>query len=582
MILQALKEYYDRMVADPDSGIAPLGWEWKEIPYVIVLNEDGSVAQIEDTQEIVNKKKRAKLFLVPQAVKRSVNIAANLLWDNVEYVSGTICKQENDKSKQEKQESKVKERHNDFRRRLNDFSTSAPIEIIQKFLSRPNKSEELKEHPAWMSAIDNCAFVTFKLVGESEIVARMPFVIDELNKYFANQLDGRLKSTCLISGEQDVIALTHPALKGVSGCNTSGGNIVSFNIKAAESFSKEQGKNAPIGEHSAFAYTTALNTLLRKESRQKIFIGDASVVFWSEKKTTLEDSFLDLFGEPEKDNPNKNTALVAQLLSSIETGVYSPEADKTKFYILGLSPNAARISIRFWHVGTVAEMETRFANWFKDLQIVHGPKEKEHLSLWRLLISTAMEEKTDKINPNLAGAVMRAILGGLPLPDTLRNAVLTRIKAECEVSYPRAKLLKAYLNRLTTERKFTVSLDLECQRIGYCLGRLFATLEKIQEEANPGLNATIRDRFYASASSAPVTVFANLVRLSNHHRGKLSNRRKIYFEKLLGEIIAKYDKFPAHLSLNEQAEFAIGYYHQRQDFFTKKNEEDNVETSDND
>ncbi len=581
MILQALKEYYDRMAADPESGIAPLGWEWKEIPYVIVLNEDGTVAQVEDTQELVNKKKRAKLFLVPQAVKRSVNIAANLLWDNVEYVSGTICKKENDKSKQEKQENQVKERHNVFRKRLNDLSTSAPIEIIQKFLSRPNKIEELKEHPTWLEAIDSCAFVTFKLVGENEIVANMPSVIEELNKYFTRQLNDQLTSICLISGQQDTIALTHPALKGVSGCNTSGGNIVSFNIKAAESFSKEQGLNAPIGEKAAFAYTTALNTLLRKGSHQKMSIGDASVVFWSEKKSNLEDSFLDLFGEPEKDNPNKNTALVAQLLSSVETGAYSPEANETKFYILGLSPNAARISIRFWHVGTVAEMETRFANWFKDLQIVHGPKEKEHLSLWRLLISTAMEGKTDKINPNLAGAVMRAILSGLPLPDTLRNAVLTRIKAERDVSYPRAKLLKAYLNRLTTERKFTVSLDLECQSIGYCLGRLFATLEKIQEEANPGLNATIRDRFYASASSAPVTVFANLLRLSNHHRGKLSNGRKVYFEKLLGEIIAKYAKFPAHLSLNEQAEFAIGYYHQRQDFFTKKNDGDNAETSNN-
>ena len=493
----------------------------------------------------------------------------------------SICKKENDKSKQKKQEKQVKERHNVFRKRLNDLSTSVPIEIIQKFLSRPNKIEELKKHPTWLEAIDSCAFVTFKLVGETKIIANMPLVVEELNKRFANQTSAKLTSTCLISGEQDTIALTHPALKGVSGCNTSGGNIVSFNIKAAESFSKEQGKNAPIGERSAFAYTTALNTLLRKGSRQKMSVGDATVVFWSEKKSILEESFIDLFGEPEKDNPNRNVEIVEQLLSSIETGVYFPEADETRFYILGLSPNSARISIRFWHIGTVAEMETRFANWFKDLQIVHGPKEKEHLSLWRLLISTAMEGKTDKINPNLAGAVMRAILGGLPLPDTLRNAVLTRIKAEREVSYPRAKLLKAYLNRLTTERKFSVSLDLECQRIGYCLGRLFATLEKMQEEANPGLNATIRDRFYASASSAPVTVFANLLRLSNHHLVKLSIGRKIYFEKLLGEIIAKYDKFPAHLSLNEQAEFAIGYYHQRQDFFTKKNDDDNAETANN-
>ena len=204
------------------------------------------------------------------------------------------------------------------------------------------------------------------------------------------------------------------------------------------------------------------------------------------------------------------------------------------------------------------------------MRIVHGPKEKEHLSLWRLLVSTATQGKTENINPNLSGSVMRAILNGIVLPDALRNAVLVRIKAERDVSYPRVKLLKAYLNRKIKERKITVSLDTENTNVGYCLGRLFATLEKIQEEANPGINATIRDKFYAAASSSPNTVYGNLMRLKNHHLAKLPQGRAIYFDKLLGEIIEKFSSFPSHLSLDEQGQFAIGYYHQRQSFFMKK------------
>ena len=216
-------------------------------------------------------------------------------------------------------------------------------------------------------------------------------------------------------------------------------------------------------------------------------------------------------------------------------------------------------------------MERRFADWFENLQIAHGPKDKEHLSLWRLLVSIAPLGKSENIPPNLAGTVMRSILEGTPYPATLLSSAILRTKAEHEVTYPRAKIIKAFINRnLNPERKLTVSLDKENTNVGYRLGRLFAVLEKIQEEANPGLNATIRDKFYASASSTPNAVYGNLMRLKNHHLRKLSQGRSIYFEKLLGEIVADVPAFPAHLPLNDQGQFAIGYYHQRQDFFARK------------
>ena len=565
MILQALKEYYDRKAADPDSGIAPLGWERKEIPYLIVLREDGSLVRVEDTRDKVGKKKRAKVFLVPQAVKRTVGVSANLLWDNVEYVTGVVCK-----GKPER----VAAQHQAFVGRLAEFAECRAVKPICAFLATSGFQDKLASFPEWNEAIEGCAFVSFILVGESCPVFNMQDVVDRINSSISSSStevsSGRL---CLVSGRRDVVAKLHPAIKGVQGTNTTGGNIISFNFPAACSFGKLQGENAPIGERAAFEYTTALNTLLGKDSRQKMSAGDATVVFWSERKSMLEDEFIDLFGEPEKDNPDKGVSAVERLLASVRTGSFSPEDDATRFYVLGLAPNSARISIRFWHDGTVAEMEGRFADWFENLRIAHGPKEKEHLSLWRLLVSIAPLGKSENIPPNLAGAVMRSILEGTPYPATLLACAIQRVKAEPrarpDVAYARAKLIKAFLNH-NKERKLTVSLDKENTDIGYRLGRLFAVLEMIQEEANPSINATIRDKFYASASSTPNAVFGNLMRLKNYHLGKLSQGRSIYFERLLGEVIAEIPSFPAHLSLDDQGDFAIGYYHQRQDFFTKK------------
>ena len=286
------------------------------------------------------------------------------------------------------------------------------------------------------------------------------------------------------------------------------------------------------------------------------------------------------FMEPPKDDPDRLQNSVRALYESPRQGVAAFDADETKFYVLGLSPNAARLSVRFWHVGTVAEMSKHFREYFDDLMIVHGPKDRDHLSLWRLLVSTAVQGKSENIAPNLAGDLMRSILEGLPFPASVLQSVLMRIKAEHEVSYPRAKLIKGYLNRkwrfnnLNQEHKeITMSLDTENTNVGYRLGRLFAVLEKAQEAANPGINATIKDKFYASASSAPVTAFGNLMRLVQHHLSKIGKEKggyRVSLEKQIQEVVGEIKAFPAHLTLEEQGQFAIGYYHQRQAFFTKK------------
>jgi len=574
MILQALKEYYDRKAADPDSDIAPPGWEKKELPFLIVLNSDGSIVGIEDTREFTGNKPRAKTFLVPQAVKRASGKKPNLLWDNPEYALALDVKGD---------PNNAADKHRLFIERIahEGLSDIEDVAVILTFLNRPDKLEAIAALDlAKYEELKKASFISFKIAGSSEPIFRNRVVVDRL--LASSTVVDIKKSHCLVSGVPDVIDPTHPSIKGIRDANTTGGNIVSFNAAAFCSFGKEQGGNSPIGKVTSFAYTTALNTLLGKDSKQKLQIGDATTVFWSEKKDVFEETFGDFWSDPPKDDPDRLSKAVASLFKSVETGAFVTDSDDTKFYVLGLSPNAARISVRFWHIGTVAELASSFREYFDDLRIAHGPRDKDDLSLWRLLVSTASQGKSENISPNLAGNVVRSILEGLPLPETLFKAVILRIKAEREVTYPRAKLIKGCINRKlrmsnpNNERSLTMSLDKQNNNVGYRLGRLFATLEKIQLEANPGINATIRDKFYASASSTPSTVFGNLMRLKNHHLSKLeSTGRRINLEKLLGEIIDGINSFPAHLMLDNQGQFAIGYYHQTQDFFAKKTDKTN-------
>ncbi len=563
MILQALAEYYDRK-AKSGEGLAPVGFENKEIPFIIEISPDGVLIQVEDTREIVGKKKRARSELVPQGVKKTSGVSANLLWDSAEYVLGVDTR-----GKPER----VAGQHAAFKERIKQLRVSdLGIEAIERFYNAL-ELDGWKNLPEWQEIIETNPIMTFRLQGDRELICQRPAVIEAIRSMPSGNVSERQR--CLISGHQEEIERLHPAIKGVWGAQTSGANIVSFNLDAFNSYNKKQGLNAPVGKQAAFAYTTALNHLLGKDSTQRMQVGDTSTVFWAEKASGLETAASDIFGESPKDDPDRHVHAVEQLFSSIRNGRYIADDKNIRFHVLGLAPNAARIAVRFWHVGTVGEIAERIAQHFDDLKIVHGPKDAEYLSLFRLLVSTASLGKADNTPPNLAGDTIRAILEGLPYPQTLLGATIRRIKAEQFVGYPRAALIKACINRATRysnaeiKEELKVSLDENNANIGYRLGRLFAVLEKIQEEANPGLNATIRDRYYGSASSSPVTVFSTLLKLSKHHLAKLHKGRAVNIERLIGEIMSEIQDFPAHLPIADQGRFAIGYYHQRQHLFTK-------------
>jgi CRISPR-associated protein Csd1 len=572
MILQALHELYQRRCADQDPAarLPPFGFEEKRIPFVIEIDASGKLIQIKDTRETAGKKKVGRIFLVPQGIKKTSGIAANLLWDTAEYALGVDAKGK---------PARVAEQHAAFVARIDKLPPEARedvgVKAVRAFLANVPLAA-LQKQSAWEEIIRENPIVSFQLQGDVELVCQRPAV----TRNVAPVEDDAPTGDCLITGARAPVERLHAPIKGVWGAQTSGANIVSFNLDAFTSFGREQGANAPVGKPAAFGYTTALNHLLARDSRHRVQIGDASTVIWAQRPDELESALPLLFGES-KDDPNAGVEAARKLYTAVQSGRLAGSDGDNRCYVLGLAPNAARIAVRFWYEGPLRELAARVRRHFDDLAVVHRPDEPEHLSLFRLLVHCAVQRKADNIPPLLGGDVVRAVFAGedAPYPETLLNAAVNRCRAEREVTYPRAAAIKAWLNRhirstQSPEKEFTPMLDPANPSAAYRLGRAFATLEKIQEEAQPGINATIRERYYGAASSTPVVVFTTLLRLKNHHLAKLAAGRKTYFEKLLGEVLGGVGDFPAHLNLADQGRFALGYYHQRQAFFTKSTDKE--------
>jgi len=570
MILQSLHAYYERRqrLPDPADRLPQIGLEEKEIPFILELAADGRLVSITDTRQVVGTRKVAKGYQVPQGVKRTAGVAANLLWDTAEYVLGIDIKGKS---------ARVAEQAAAFRERIDQLLKVVPgdagLIAVQQFL-RAGPLLAAQAQANWQE-IENGKnpILSFRLVTDIDLVCQRPNVVAGLPTEDGESTPEQ-SLFCLVTGRGTPPASLHTAIKGVWGAQTSGANVVSFNLDAFCSFGKKQGANAPVSPAAVFAYTTALNTLLAKGSRQRIQVGDASTVFWahSEEDAAFEDEFAALFASG-VDDPDAHAEQVRTVYESLRNGRFDGATGDRQFYVLGIAPNAARLSIRFWQSEKLRHIADRVGRWFDDLRITRGQNDPEYPTLLRLLAAVALLGKRENLPPNLGGDVMRAILSGGPYPAAWLNAAVIRCRAERSVTYMRAAVIKACLLRsysLSFDEEPTVMLDINNLNVAYRLGRLFATLEKIQEESSPGLNTTIRERYFGAASSTPVAVFTTLLRLKNHHLAKLTNRgRATNFERLMGEILGEVSDFPSHLNLPDQGRFALGYYQQRQAFFTR-------------
>ena len=576
MILHALTQYYQRK-AESDGGVAPEGFENKEIPFIIVIDKQGNFIQLEDTRELKGKKKVGRTFLVPKGLGRSGSKSyevSNLLWDHYGYVLAYAG---------EKGQEQADKQHASFTAKVNELKQVLPddagVTAVAAFLSSAEEKSKVMQATNWVECakVKGCN-LSFRLVEETvDLVCQSKMVQDYLSVSSDNneETDDFKEGICLITGKKTLVARKHHQISGIHKQPTPF-CAVDKGSTAFHSYGKKQGFAFPVGKQAMFEYTTALNTLLACENRFRI--GDVTAICWSAKPTPLEEHLASLISGGGKDNPDAHIDAVKSLYKSLYSGKYTEPDGKEKFYLLGLSPNSARIVVRFWHETTVAALSESIAAWYDDLQMVRGENSPypEYMPLPRLLGNLVLDGKMENLPSDLIAQVTDAALNNRVLPVSLLQAALQRNKAEQKITYGRASLLKAYINRairagrLKNMKELTMSLDRNRQDIGYVLGRLFAVLEKTQAEANPGLNATIADRYFGSASSTPITVFGTLMRLLPHHLNKLEfEGRAVQLQWEIRQILEHCQRFPNHLNLEQQGLFAIGYYHETQFLFTK-------------
>ncbi len=580
MILQALNELYTRLAEEPSYEIAPPGFSPQKIAFRVRIRPDGSLLQFEDARTPDEKGKlQNHVMLVPgEAKPPGAGINPGLLWDNQTYLLGRQPEDKPDGFGLKRFEA-FRQRHLELVENINDPDFTAVCQFLKHW-----NPDQLSAHPLLNEV--GTGFGIFAVQGQKRAVHESKCVQDwwiRTLKSVSEELP--LIGQCLLTGDFGPIARLHPKIKGVTGSQAAGASIVSFNSNAYESYGKTQSFNAPVSESAAFQYGTALNSLLTgpQSSKHRIRIGDTTTVFWTEKPSLVEDCLADIFGggsqaAAEIQDIGKREQ-IERLLEAVRSGGHYQDlgGTDTPFHILGLAPNAARVSIRFYHRSTIAELLDKLHDHQRCMKIARefdtpvGKRQadSEFPAIWQILRETA--RVADEIPPLLGGALARSIIGGAPYPEGLFTAIIRRIHADHTINYLRVATLKAILVR-NHQLTIPIMLDNENTDPAYLLGRLFAVLEKTQEDALGNLNSGIRDRFYSSASATPVVVFPRLLRTYQHHLSGLNGGAKVNRERLIQEILSSVDAagFPNQLSLKSQGIFAIGYYHQRKDFFTSK------------
>lgn len=578
MILKALYDYYNRCGNLPAPGM-----EEKEIGFVIVISKEGKFLRFEDCR---TDKTIGRVYLVKKHVSRSSAAVANYLYDNSAYVLGY-----SDKDDSEKNQLYFNTFVEKVQSILDRMPDNSDIRTLMNFYAQGREAihSEVEQDPLWEDIKKNLSkkysVFSFRIEGDLRILAEKK----ELMQTNEGTKNDNSRGLCMVTGVQGELVDTTTATM-IQGSQATA-KLVAFQVNSGyDSYGKEKCGNAPISHEAEFAYTTALNTMLRRDSRNKFTVGNRTFVFWASSNDKVaeqaEESLFDLLGysEEKKDNPNAKIEQVRKVFTAIYSGSLSTSLED-RFYILGLAPNSARIAVVYWSETPLRDFAGKILRHFDDMEIIDTRKDrKPYMGIKDILSAVTLGGKQSEATPNLPESIIKSIFLGTPYPYTLLSACIRRIRAESgdgnAARITRIAIIKAFLNRQNVnDKRMEIMLDKRNTNQGYLCGRLFAVLDRIQEDAN-GISS-IRERYMNAASSTPSSVFATILNLSSHHLENLSNEgKKVFYEKLKQEIIDKIssDGFPAHLDLQDQGRFFVGYYHQRQDFFNKKEENSNDES----
>lgn len=580
MILQALVQHYEDLTAK--GKIAPPGWSPVKVSYSLELDEEGRLLRTASIQEKIQKGKKNVLapqtIDLPSPVKRTVGIASNFLCDNSTYLLGLDEKPDVQRTRNCFADSRS------LHEKLLKNIDSVPARAVLRFFQTWDP-EKAAEHPALQETLSDItagANLIFRLNGA--FVHNDPAIRQAWQTHYDAEGDGP-KAVCLVTGRESPVEAVHPAIKGVRGAQSSGAALVSFNAPAFCSYGKTQNLNAPTGKYASFAYTAALNHLLADREHTQI-LGDTTVVCWAQGgEPAFQDAFgAFAFGLQSSYTEKELQGMVKNLLNGLPVQFDETLLDRDRpFYILGLAPNAARLSVRFFLRNSFGEFLKNVQNHYDRIEIVKPAYDSFNtLPLWKLLGETVNQKSKDKSpSPNMVGTVLRSVLMDEPYPATLLQGALLRIRAEQEVTRGRAAIIKAYYlknpHQNIDKEVLTVSLNPDSTNIPYTLGRLFSVLEAVQSAAVPGINATIKDRYFNAASSTPGHIFPTLLNLTQKHLRKLEVGIRVFYEKQITELMGILsEEFPPQLSLPQQGAFQLGYYHQTQKRYEKKEETQNV------
>ncbi len=610
MILQALSRYYDILSNDPESDIAPPGYSAIGISFALNISATGKLLDVFPLFEQVQRGKkmedRPRRMIVPEQVKRAVNISANYLWDNCVYVLGISDKEAKDPEYAIKRFEAFRQWNTEMLGKINNSASKAVIAFLANY--DPATGREHPKIAAHLETILKGGNLVFMFNGSfvhEDAAIRQAW---ELHKSSSDAVLGQ----CLITGEIAPIARLHPNFT-VRGATPTGASLISFNERAYESYNrfKGQGLNSPVSEKATFAYATTLKYLLSSTNENKKFsIGDTTVVYWAESENKeyakafmglCEPETVEVEVPTEEENKLVRDRKAEKRLKKVAEKVRRVQALDVKhllegldgnprFYVLGLAPNAARVSVRFFHSDPFDKIVEKIMKHYKDLEIVKEFEDQHtYLTIQDILKETISKKASDpEASPLMAGSVFRAILDNMPYPAALYNAIINRIRADQDdpkkfikkINYQRAAIIKAYLLRKyrnqpqnQIQEVLVMSLNEQSTIPAYLLGRMFAVLEKVQQEAIGDMNASIKDRYFTSACASPKTVFPTLLRLSQHwiskaEYGYASDNR---IEKIMNLLDIEKNPFPSHLTLDQQGIFVIGYYHQRTAFYVKNN-----------